>query len=106
MTLSPDLGERHSAVARSADPSLSSSSEFSPASAQNLEPPTAQLSGSGDRGEDGSLDGAAPAGFVAAESPARGRDRAQRSFLPGSQILHQSSGVEHSDTSSILWSRA
>jgi hypothetical protein len=71
----PDLGERHSTVTGSSDlpPSLSSS-ELSPASAQNLDPPPAQRSGSGDLGEEGSPSRAAATGFVASESPSRGRE--------------------------------
>jgi hypothetical protein len=71
----PDLGERRSTVTGSSDlsPSLSSS-ELSPARAQNLDPPPAQLSGSGDLGEEGSSVLAAAPGFVASESPPRGRE--------------------------------
>jgi hypothetical protein len=71
----PDLGERRSTVTGSSDLSPShSSSELSPASAQNLDPPPAQLSGSGDLGEGGSPSRAAATGFVTTESPLPGRE--------------------------------
>jgi hypothetical protein len=73
-TAGPDLGDK----ARCGDPESegesSSSSELSPASAQNRDPRQTWLSGSGERGEGGAPAVTALGFFVAFESPG-GRER-------------------------------
>jgi hypothetical protein len=61
----PDLGERSTSAAPETTSDKSSSSELSSANAQNLEPRTARLTGSGERGEVGAQVVAAAPNFVA-----------------------------------------
>jgi hypothetical protein len=74
----PDLGERSSSAGPDPSSGRSSSSELSSASAQNLDPRTTRLSGSGERGEGGApVDFAAPSVDAPAsprESPAESRE--------------------------------
>jgi hypothetical protein len=65
----PDLGETATPGRDARSPASSSSSELSPASAQNREPHTTRLSGSGDRGEGGRRSRSEIPGLDASASP-------------------------------------